>query len=77
MFQLIPCLIKVPLIVYAVMFYGGGLAVLLSIFVFVVSVLKKKKGKYFRIWIAVLIISVVLLFLTTSGLILANEMFGG
>jgi hypothetical protein len=77
MFQLFPCLVKVPLIVYALMFYGGGLAALLSIVVLVVSALRKKKGKYFSVWIAVLIVSIVSLFLTTSGLILANEMFGG
>lgn len=77
MLKLTQCLLKVPENIYAIMFYGGGFVALISTGALIWGALRKKRKKFFIIWVGIFLLSIILLFLTTSGIILADAMFGG
>ena len=60
MFKLTQYILVVPEIIFAIMFYGGGLAALISIFTLIWGALRKKSKKYFAI---------------CTGIILSDTMF--
>lgn len=67
----------VPESLYIVLLYGGIILSLVSIFMGVRGIIKKNQRRHFIKWCVILFVSIVLVALTTTGIIVANTMFGG
>lgn len=67
----------IPEFIYIVLFYGGIVLSIVSIFAGIRGFIKKRERQYFIKWCIVLLICLVVLALTTTGVIVANTMIGG
>lgn len=67
----------IPEILYMVLLYGGIALLLVSLFMGIRGIIKKSKRQYFVKWCIVLLVSLVAVVLTTTGVIVANTMLGG
>lgn len=77
MFELYANGIKVPQILYNIIFYGGIIFLVLSLCLMFYGAIKKKSKKFFIIIGITFMLVIILVFLTRNGFICGNEMFGG
>ncbi len=67
----------VPELVYIILFYGGILVCLISVIMIICGIIRKNNKRYFINWSIVFFIALIIVFLTATGIIVANTMFGG
>ena len=67
----------IPEFIYIVLLYGGIALSLVSAFMVIRGIIKKSERKYFIKWCIVLLVALVAVALTTTGVIVANTMIGG
>lgn len=67
----------IPEFIYAILFYGSIILSLVSVFMGIRGIIKKSGKQYFIKWCIVLLAALVVLALTTTGVIVANTMIGG
>lgn len=67
----------VPEFIYIVLLYGGIALSLISVFMGIRGMIKKKGRGYFIKWCVVLLASFVAVALTTTGVVVAQTMIGG
>ena len=67
----------IPELIYIMLLYGGIVSSLVSFFMGIRGFIKKREIRYFIKWGIVLLLCLVTLLLTTTGVIVANTMIGG
>ena len=67
----------VPEFIYMVLLFGGIAISLVSLFMGIRGIIKKRERCYFIKWSIVLLLCLVAVALTTTGVIVANTMIGG
>ena len=67
----------VPEFIYVILFFGSIILSLVSFFMGIRGFIKKREIRYFIKWGIVLLLCLVTLVLTTTGVIVANTMIGG
>lgn len=67
----------IPEFIYIVLLYGGIALSLVSVFMNIRGIIIKSEKGYFIKWSIVLLVSLVAVALTTTGIIVANTMLGG
>ncbi len=66
-----------PEIIYAILLYGSMIVLVASGIMLIRGIVKKCVKNYFLMWGVILLISLALIALTTTGKIVANTMIGG
>ena len=67
----------IPELIYIMLLYGGIVLSLVSLFMDMRGFIKKRERRYFIKWGIVLLLCLVAVVLTTTGVIVANTMIGG
>jgi len=67
----------VPEIIYIILLYGSIVLSLFSTFMNIRGIIKKSERGYFIKWCIVLLVALVVVALTTKGVVVANTMIGG
>ena len=67
----------VPEFIYVIILFGGIALSIVSLFMDIRGIIKKTERQYFIKWGIVLLICLVAVILTTTGVIVANTMIGG
>lgn len=67
----------IPEFIYIVLLFGGIALSLVSLFMGIRGLIKKRDKRYFIKWGIVLLLCLVAVVLTTTGVIVANTMIGG
>lgn len=67
----------VPEFIYVILFFGSIILSLVSVFMEMRGIIKKSRKRYFIMWCIVLLAALVMVALTTTGVIVANTMIGG
>jgi len=67
----------IPELIYIMLLYGGIVSSLVSFFMGIRGFIKKREIRYFIKWGIVLLLCLVAVVLTTTGVIVANTMIGG
>ncbi len=67
----------VPEFIYVILFFGSIILSLVSVFMEIRGIIKKSRKRYFIMWCIVLLAALVMVALTTTGVIVANTMIGG
>lgn len=67
----------VPEFIYVILFFGSIILSLVSVFMEIRGIIKKSRKRYFITWCIVLLAALVMVALTTTGVIVANTMIGG
>lgn len=67
----------IPEFVYIVLLYGGIALLVVSVLMGIRGMIKKRGKRYFVTWCIVLLVSLVAVVLTTTGVLVANTMLGG
>ena len=67
----------IPELIYIMLMYGGIVLSLVSFFMGIRGFIKKREIRYFIKWGIVLLLCLVAVVLTTTGVIVANTMIGG
>jgi len=67
----------IPELIYIMLLYGGIVLSLVSFFMGIRGFIKKREIRYFIKWGIVLLLCLVAVVLTTTGVIVANTMIGG
>ena len=67
----------IPELIYIMLLYGGIVLSLVSFFMGIRGFIKKREIRYFIKWGIVLLLCLVTVVLTTTGVIVANTMIGG
>ena len=67
----------VPEFIYNVLLCGGIILSLASVLMTIYGVVKKKEKRYLVKWCIVLLVALILVILTRTGIIVANTMIGG
>ena len=67
----------IPELIYIMLLYGGIVLSLVSLFMGIRGLIKKRDKRYFIKWGIVLLLCLVAVVLTTTGVIVANTMIGG
>ena len=67
----------VPEFIYVIRFFGSIRLSLVSVFMEIRGIIKKSRKRYFIMWCIVLLVALVVVALTTTGVIVANTMIGG
>lgn len=52
---------KIPVFLYDICLYGGVLLTLISIGMMIFDTIKKKEKKYYKVWLIILIVGVLML----------------
>lgn len=69
--------LTIPEFVYIVLLYGGIALLVVSVLMGIRGMIKKRGKRYFVTWCIVLLVSLVAVVLTTTGVLVANTMLGG
>ncbi len=67
----------IPELIYIMLLYGAMVLSLVSLFMGIRGIVKKRERLYFVKWGIVLLLCLVAVVLTTTGVIVANTMIGG
>ena len=67
----------VPEFIYNILLCGGIILSLASVLMTIYGVVKKKEKRYLVKWCIVLLVALILIILTRTGIIVANTMIGG
>ena len=67
----------IPEFIYIILLYGDIILSIVSVLMGIRGMIKKREKRYFVKWCIVLAVSVVMVVLTTTGVIVANTMIGG
>ena len=67
----------IPEFIYIVLLFGGIALSLVSLFMGIRGLIQKRDKRYFIKWGIVLLLCLVAVVLTTTGVIVANTMIGG
>ena len=67
----------IPEFIYIVLLFGGIALSLVSLFMGIRGLIKKRDKRYFIKWGIVLLLCLIAVVLTTTGVIVANTMIGG
>ena len=67
----------VPEFIYVILFFGSIILSLVSVFMETRGIIKKCGKRYFIAWSISLLVALVVVALTTTGVIVANTMIGG
>jgi len=67
----------IPELIYIMLLYGGIVSSLVSFFMGIRGFIKKREIRYFIKWGIGLLLCLVAVVLTTTGVIVANTMIGG
>ncbi|HIT79589.1 MAG TPA: hypothetical protein IAC40_04855 [Candidatus Faecivivens stercorigallinarum] len=69
--------LTIPEFVYIVLLCGGIALLVVSVLMGIRGMIKKRGKRYFVTWCIVLLVSLVAVVLTTTGVLVANTMLGG
>lgn len=69
--------LTIPEFVYIVLLYGGIALLVVSVLMGIRGMIKKRGKRYFVTWCIALLVSLVAVVLTTTGVLVANTMLGG
>ena len=69
--------LTIPEFVYIVLLYGGIALLVVSVLMGIRGMIKKRGKRYFLTWCIALLVSLVAVVLTTTGVLVANTMLGG
>ena len=69
--------LTIPEFVYIVLLYGGIALLVISVLMGIRGMIKKRGKRYFVTWCIALLVSLVAVVLTTTGVLVANTMLGG
>ena len=69
--------LTIPEFVYIALLYGGIALLVVSVLMGIRGMIKKRRMRYFVTWCIVLLVSLVAVVLTTTGVLVANTMLGG
>ena len=69
--------IKVPQFLYNILLFGGFVLVPISLVFLIFGLVRKKNKQYFKVWLIILIIAIIVVLLTATGKIAGHMMFGG
>ena len=69
--------LTIPEFVYIVLLCGGIALLVVSVLMEIRGMIKKRGKRYFVTWCIVLLVSLVAVVLTTTGVLVANTMLGG
>ena len=69
--------LTIPEFVYIVLLYGGIALLVVSVLMGIRGMIKKRGKRYFVTWCIVLLVSLVAVVLTTTGVLVTNTMLGG
>ena len=67
----------IPEFIYMIILFGGIAISLISLFMGIRGIIKKTERQYFIKWSIILLLALVAVALTRTGLIVANTMIGG
>ena len=67
----------IPELIYIMLLCGGIVLSLVSLIMGIKGYIKKRESRYFIMWGIVLLLCLVVVKLTTTGVIVANTMIGG
>ena len=67
----------VPEFIYRICLLGSIAVAFVSVIMSIKGIFKKNRSRYFIKWCIILIVALVVFSLTTTGVIVANTMFGG
>lgn len=69
--------LTIPEFVYIVLLCGGIALLVVSVLMGIRGMIKKRGKRYFVTWCIVLLVSLVAVVLTTTGVLVADTMLGG